>query len=218
MEDFTKISFELPWPHITLLCAPTNAGKTNRVISWIRNRNSLYEKKFDKIIYVYNQSQQKLLDLEQEVPELELCDNLYCVEEKLDPLKKNWVIYDDMLTFFEEDRKANLFIRNFVTVKSHHLNCCTTILIQNYMPKNLRTVVLNLTHLVLFRNFRDIRPINAISLQVYGNQSFLAECMKDEASDKFSFICLDFSSGEVLRCRNFFISSDTEILKCYLPK
>lgn len=217
MEDFTPITVELPSNFIILVCGATNCGKTERVLSWIRNRKLLENgKKFDKIIYVYNQIQQKLIDIEKEIPELELCDNMFEVENRIDSSKKQWVIFDDFLTTMEENRDANLFIRNFVTVKAHHLNCSTTILIQNYMPKNLRTVVLNLTHLILYRNFRDVRPINTISSQVFGNPSFLSDAMKDQAGEKFSFVCLDFFASEQVRCRNFLISTDRPVLKCYL--
>lgn len=208
MQDFTKVSLELPWPFIILICGKTGSGKTERVISWIRNRDKLFDQRFDKILYVYNQPQQKLTDISREVPMLELCNDIYKVESKLDPKKRNWVIYDDFLTSMEEDRKTNLFIRHFVTVKAHHLNCCTTILIQNYTPNNFKSVILNLTHLIIYRNLRDIRPINNISSQVFGNSTFISECMKDQANDKFAFVCIDFSGSEELRCRNFFIESD----------
>ena len=119
------------------------------------------------------------------------------------------LIVDDLQSSHSEEMLA------WFTKKSHHMDTSVIYLVQNIFDRtpSHRTISLNATHIVLFKNPRDASQVTHLDKQVFpGAGGFLTEAYRTVTGDKpHSYIVIDFnqSTPEHFRLRNtLFLLSD----------
>jgi hypothetical protein len=124
--------------------------------------------------------------------------DLHAVDMHVDGSQKFLVEFDDRMLMFEEDSKAEFFLRHFYKVRSHHSNHSVLTNIHNAFPKTFRLISLNSTYLILFKNNRDISFTNYLNRQIYGSHSkFLMEALKHATSEPYNYLFFRFQSNYV---------------------
>jgi hypothetical protein len=210
---------QLQWPFTGLIVGARQSGKSSFLLKLIEQRNFISEDPI-KVLYIYDQYQPLFDKFKEQNPDVIFSSDLYDVDKYVDGSQKFLVAFDDMMLRFEEDSKANYFLRHFYTVRSHHTNCSVLTIIHNAFPKNFRLISLNSTYLVLFKNNRDISFTSYLNRQIYGCHSkFLMEDLKDATSQPYSYLVLDFgpNTPDLFRVRNWLIPNVTHCgLKCYI--
>ena len=153
-----------------------------------------------------------------------LYDNLSNVEfvqgmidiDSLDKSVKKLIVFDDMM------EKVNEELAEVFTKFVHHRNLSAIFLTQNIFHKSshLRTMNLNSSYLVLFKNVRDASQINYLARQMYpsGQSKFMLDAFKDATSVPYGYLFVDLRQDtyDLLRLRTgIFIDEKTYI---YMPK
>lgn len=81
-------------------------------------------------------------------------------------------------------------------VSSHHKNISVFFLIQNLFFSNpyMRTVSLNATHFILWKNSRDINQINYLARQIFpDHKSSFLKVFKEITKQPYSYLIIDIS-------------------------
>jgi len=85
--------------------------------------------------------------------------------------------FDDKMSAFVG--RENVFITNFVTKSVHHIGSSCIIVLHNAFSPRLRTLALNTTYIVFFKQPRDNKTINFLGKQIFPNTGkFLSEAYK----------------------------------------
>ena len=96
------------------------------------------------------------------------------MHEILDKTQPQSLILDDLMHDVGNDRRlVNLFCRD-----SHHMNLNVIYILQNLFNRGpqARTISLNVSYLVLFKNASDRSQITHLAKQMYpGNSKFLID-------------------------------------------
>ena len=205
----------LPLKHTfsMIVAGPSRAGKSVFVSNLIRNAISVIYPPPDKIFFCYSEWQE-LYDslIEHGVQFHRGMINV----DSLDPELKNLVIFDDLLN--DVDKETEMIF----TKKSHHANISVIFITQNIFQKgsNYRTMSLNSSYMVLFKNPRDINQISTFARQMYPrNQSnFLIEAFRDATSAPHGYLLIDLrqETADLLRIRTGLFPKDKQYI--YLPK
>ena len=200
----------LPLEHSfsAIIAGPSRAGKSTFIAKLIRFHKEMIKPTPKKIYYCYSEWQ----------PLYEsACFKAVEFHERaidastLDGNINNLVIYDDLLTECGEN------IEMMFTKYSHHRNASVIFITQNmfHNSKHLRTMSLNTSYLVMFKNPRDVNQIMYLSTQMYGKKSnFLIEAFNDATSVPFGYLFLDLKqeTPDLLRVRtNIFPDEKTYI-------
>jgi hypothetical protein len=119
---------------------------------------------------------------------------------KYDGKEHTLLIIDNMMTESGES------ISNIFTKLSHHRDILVLFLTQNLFQKSQhsRTMNINLSYLILFKNPQDSLQVATLAKQMYpGKSKFLIEAYKDATLKPFSYLVLDFkpSTDEQFRIR-----------------
>ena len=209
MESLEKFRFKSP--STITFAGPTSSGKTFLCAEIIRNRNELFDKPVDRIIYCYNNSLSSHLN----DPLVEYHNGIFDI--KLIPSNnRNHVllILDDLSEHITSDT-AQLF-----SVFSHHKNISVIFICQNLFLRNksARDISLNTMYLCLFRQKRDLRQIKCLGSQMFpGNSKAFMMVYNECTSGKYSYLMIDLHPEHSHRVilRTGILPSDLEII--YLP-
>ena len=119
---------------------------------------------------------------------------------------------------------GNQLVKNLFTIR-RHLNLSVVFISQNffYMGKKCRTISLNSTYIVLFKNPRDQSQVRHLACQMFPSKpKFLQAAYEEETKDPYRYLFLDFhpNSPEFAIFRgNIFPYDRLEDPCClYLPK
>ena len=172
-----------------IIAAPSNSGKTTFVYNLLKTKNA-FTKPVDKILYCYG-IYQPLFDKFKKT-----FDNIEFHEGLPDDLPKNnkhfLLILDDLQNDVINNYKAQLFF----TQGAHHL-CMTVIFITHNafaQGKFSRTISLNATYMILFRNMRDGQQIVNLGKQMYpGKNQILVEAYTDATAVPYNPLIIDMS-------------------------
>ena len=162
-------------PSSFLVAGATQAGKTTFTLNVLRNIDHLFEKPECKwnVYYFYREDQpgfaliakEKIDNSDEPIVKewfnrLPTTDDVEAIKEKSGD-KGSIVIIDD---FAEDLTKDTVQI---FTNKVHHKNCVVIVLTQNIFCKNpvFRTISLNCTYVVMFKNPRDGSQISCFAKQ-----------------------------------------------------
>ena len=174
----------------------------------------------ERIVWFYGRHQPDLFcSLTQEIPCKEFYEGLPTnIEVMFDRSKRNICIIDDLM------QSANQLVENLFT-NGRHLNLSVVFVSQNlfYIGKKCRTISLNSTYVVVFKNPRDQSQIRHLACQMFPSKpKFLQVAYGDATKDPYQYLFLDFhtNSPEFARVRgNIFPYDLLDDLCClYLPK
>ncbi len=199
-ENFGKIIT----PSRMLICGPTMVGKSTFALELIKNRNTVYDKDFQRIIYALPEDsihlhQNFLETLKQIYPAIEIVEGLPNINElhlKEDKDPKLLIIDDMMQSAF-----ASKSMLDLITKDSHHSNCSLVVTCQNiFLPtKYGRTFVRNCSEKVIFFDKTDANQLSILSRQIFpGFPHFLHNCFDwiftNRTNDPLKYILIDSSS------------------------
>ena len=177
-------------PHLLMMVVgPSGSGKTRLVAELIIKQKKLFYPCFDKIIYVY-QHWQKIYD--------ELHNNLgtgISFIQGLDWSKINstpdkarlLIVFDDVYTDASQQEE---FLH--LVISGRHKNQHAIILKHNLYQKsrNSKTIDLNVTHMLLQKNPRDILQIDVLGRQL-GNRKLVLSAYKLATKEPFGHLLID---------------------------
>ena len=155
----------------------------------------------ERIVWFYGRHQPDLFcSLTQEIPSIEFYKGLPAnIEVMFDRSKCNICIIDDLM----QSVSGNQLVENLFT-NGRHLNLSVVFVSQDlfYAGKKCRTISLNSTYNVVFKNPRDQTQIRHLACQRFPSKpKFLQAAYKEETKDPYRYLFLNFhpNSSEVAR-------------------
>ena len=214
--------FKLHHPFSMLVAGPRGAGKSEFVKQLLSLKRFIMTNPPERIVWFYGRHQPDLFrSLTQEIPCIEFHEGLPTnIEVMFDRSKRNICIIDDLM----QSASGNQLVENLFT-NGRHLNLSVVFVSQNifYAGKKCRTLSLNSTYIVVFKNPRDQSQIRHLACQMFPSKpKFLQAAYEEETKDPYRYLFLDFhpNSPEFARVRgNIFLCDLLEDPCClYLPK
>ena len=187
--------FVFKHPIRCLLSGPSSCGKTTFIRRVIQFRAQLFTTPPRRIIYTYKYPQAwfslyPFVEFRRDVP------------QTLDGAEPSLLVLDDLLG----DSKLLKECANLFTRGSHHQNASVFFLSQSLFASDssYRSVSLNSSHFVLFKNTRGLHQIRTLGRQIFGKNanSFMA-AYKDATNLPFGYLLLDVETPHVLRTKIF---------------
>ncbi len=199
----------------TCCCAGmTGCGKTKWVQKLLMGREKTINEYPENIIWCYGEYQPIYSELQKEIPCLKFLNGFPDdVNEIIDPLKRNLLIIDDLMTEVGNDKRLTALF----TKGSHHKNLSVILILQNlfHQSKEMRTISLNSHYLVIFKNPRDKSQINHLAQQMYpGNGKYLQQSYNDATSNPYGYLLIDLKpdTPETIRLRTRIFPGETTLV------
>ena len=214
--------FKLHHPFSMLVAGPRGAGKSEFVKQLLSLKRFIMTNPPERIVWFYGRHQPDLFcSLAQEIPCIEFYEGLPTnIEVMFDRSKRNICIIDDLM----QSASGNQLAENLFT-NGRHLNLSVVFVSQNlfYTGKKCRTISLNSTYIVVFKNPRDQSQIRHLACQMFPSKpKFLQVAYEDATKDPYRYLFLDFhpNSPEFARVRGHIFPCDLLDDPCclYLPK
>ena len=181
--------FKFKHPFCMLVAGPTQSGKTQWTVKFLKERHQRIEPPIDGILFCYAQWQDKYDTLKREVPTTQFHKGIP-TSETLRHLRNGILVLDDLMDAAVKDQN----IMNMFTVGSHHRNISVLFLMQNLFEKgrHARTISTNLQYMVLFKNARDQTQIRTLAMQVFPTdwRNFL-KYYEEETNKEYGHVILD---------------------------
>jgi adenylate kinase family enzyme len=175
-----------------MILGPSGSGKTVIAQKIIDERNILFDKEINRIVFSYEKWQPKYDELKEKNSLIEFHQGLFDIE-KFNKNDNNLLIIDDLTYKCEKDEN----IKNLFTTDSHHMNINVILLGQNIFSsgKYFRTMSLNSDYLILTNNPRDRQQISRLASQMFPkNNQFLVEAYNDATTiNKYGYLFLDLT-------------------------
>lgn len=194
------------------------SGKTTWIFNLLKNAECLIEPSPDRIVYCYKEYQFKFDEMKRELKNIEFLEGLPGDDPNFwDENVNNFLIIDDLaFSCYNSSHIANIFC-----VGSHHKNLSVALLTQNLFGqgKESRTISLNCSYIIVFKNPRDGSQINYLSRQIFPNNKSLVTKAYDfiTKGNPFSYLCIDLKQNmnDDLRLRtNIFPHEGKMIIVC----
>ena len=180
---------KLKHPFSLLVSGSRGAGKSVFARNLIKYRNDVFDKQFDRIVWLFAKHQEDLLEeLKSYFPTVEYVFGLPAdLDEMFDKSKNNLLVLDDLMSQASSDQRIEqLFTRG------RHDNLSIIYLTQNLFHSKQRTISLNSDYIVVFKTPRDQSQFHHLAKQFLpGNSKFLLWAFKDATKKPFSYIFLD---------------------------
>ena len=186
-----------PFPERTSISVSgaTCSGKTYWTFRLLRNKDEMFIKPPQKVLYCYGIFQQLYETMEKELPFVTFHSGLPN-DEELSQLSSdkyyNLVILDDLMeNVTSSPDMENLFVQGM-----HHRNLSILFLNQNMYckGKHSRSINLNTHVLVLMKNPRDVSQLQCLIRQAFpGKSAFVMDAYKDATSHSYGYLVFDFS-------------------------
>lgn len=205
------MTLPLKHPCSTIIAGPSMAGKSQWFANLLANRQSMISPPPDKVYLCYKEYQ----PLYDTLKDVEFHQGMINVDT-LDVSIKKLIIFDDMMEKVNEEM-AEIFTK-FV----HHRNLSAIFLTQNIFHKSphIRTMNLNSSYLVLFKNPRDVNQISCLARQMYpaGHTKFMLDAFKDATSVPYGYLFVDLKQEtyDLLRLRTGIFPHEKTYI--YMPK
>lgn len=211
-----------PFPECTSIAVSgaTMSGKSFWTYQLLREKDMMFTKPPDKVLYCYGIYQPLFETMEKELDFVTFHHGIPS-EDRLKELSCNsscnLVILDDLMEHVTSSGDMeSLFVKGV-----HHLHLSVLYINQNLYCKGKysRTINLNTHIYVLMKNPRDVSQLQCLARQAFlGKSAFLMEAYKDATSQSYGYLVLDFSPGadEDYRVRTkVFTGEDTVV---YQPR
>ena len=199
-------SLPLNYPSSLLVSGGTGSGKTFFTFKILRERNALYQNSTDKtwnILYCYSVYQPMYDLMEDCIPGITFKPGLPS-DEDIDEIlirgdgERRLLILDDMA----EDVMTSKKMSKIFTQDMHHKQIATILMTQNLFLQNkyARTIALNCTYLVIFRNARDESQIKTLAGQISpGAVQAVQAAYNDAVSTPYGYLFIDVSPNSIRR-------------------
>lgn len=204
-------------PFTCLIAGPSQSGKTS-LLKEILTFNKILINPFPQnIIYCYSVWQPLFEAMKNTITNIEFNEGILNIEE-LATSTNTLIIFDDLMKECETDKS----ILNLFTIDSHHKNISVFLLSQNLFSrgKYTRTISLNASYIIIFKNPRDKSQIYALARQMFPDKiSFFMEAFNDTINTGgHSYIFLDLKQKtlEKNRVQTGILPGDRRII--YTPK
>lgn len=168
----------------------SRSGKSNLALQIALNRETVYDKKQDICVYLYNQYQQAFDEVKEKDSSIVFTNSIEELEELISKGSSVLCIFDDFL--LQMQSSLNDYISKFFVHRTHHENLSVIVLQQVLHAKNARILNLNAHYLVIFRLTRDSRQIYYLGGQMMPEKpKFVFECYKLATKKPYSYLCID---------------------------
>ena len=178
------------WPYAILIAGSSGAGKTSLLTRFLEQGSRTMTRLPRKILIYCSYDQPAYQRLREQAP----CPVIVRKEPLPDDLETGsgtLLVVDDL-----QGRNVEALARWF-TVKRHHLNTSVIYVVQNIFDKtpHHRTISLNATHIVLFKNPRDSSQVSYLSKQIFPQDpSFVSRAYAAFTKGlPHSYIVMDFN-------------------------
>ena len=179
-------------PHLMMVVVgPSGSGKTRLVADILIKQESLFSPSLDKVTYVYQHWQKVYTEL------ANILDTKISFVHGLDWSKINstheknrqLVVFDDV---YNEASEQEEFLN--LVISGRHRNRHAILLKHNLYQKskNSKTIDLNVTHMLLLKNPRDIIQIDVLGRQL-GSRNLLLSAYKTATQEPFGHLLIDLN-------------------------
>ena len=173
----------------------TQSGKSTWVFRLLLNINKMFEDVPKYVLYCYGVYQSLYDDIKSQCPFVTFHEGLPN-EETIKTFatgEHRMIVLDDLLNDVVQSREMEkLFV-----LGCHHRHLTTCFLNQNLYQNGrcARTIALNTTYLILFKNYRDTSQLVTLGRQlVPGHHKALVEAYKDATtSERYGYLVIDMS-------------------------
>ena len=203
MINESTYDLRLKWPYRMLMAGSSGCGKTTLLTKIVASRERVMTTKPAQIVSFYSHMQQAYSEIQKvancPVKLLKGDENL---TSSVETPPRTLVIIDDMQATHAE------IVSCWFTRKSHHLDSSIIYLAQNVFDKSVhhRTISLNSTYIVLFKNPRDGSQVSYLDRQVFpAGRGILTAAYRDITKNSpHSYIVADFNQDtpDAIRLRN----------------
>ncbi len=202
-------------PHSSFcLSGATNSGKTTWIRKLIRHRCNIFgvDNAPDHIVYCFGIWQKAYEEMERD-------DNGIIFHNGL-PTPDMWESHSHTLIILDDlsrDVVSNAEMEKIFVQGTHHAGISCVFVTQNLFMggKHARTIALNTTYNVLFRNPRDTSQIQTLGRQLFpGHAHLFKEAFIDATRTPYGYLVLDLSPNveETYRCRTSIFPGECPIL------
>ena len=168
------------------------------VYRFLTNMELMYEagQSPEAVLYCYGVSQPLFEKMRREVAHITFHEGLPSIETIEDfagDKPHSLVILDDLHQDFVQERQ----METLLTMSCHHKNMSVIFINHNifYQGKHARTMALNTSYSVLFRNVRDQSQVAVLGRQMYPNKpGKLVEAYNDATSQPYGYLLIDFTT------------------------
>lgn len=197
-----------------LVIGPSGCGKTSFIQQMLQSAGQVYDTVPGEVFYFYNVWQDKYESL----PNVTYCEgspSMKWMETELRGKKNTTVVMDDL------GRAMNPDVAEMFSVGSHHYDCNLIFVVHNLFDKNpaFRSISLNSTYMVIFKNPRDSSTISNFAKQFDPqNAKRLISIYREATSDPFSYLFIDLhqKTAEDARLRSNILFENDEPMKFYI--
>lgn len=196
--------FKFKVPFRMIMAGSSGSGKSSLLCEILNNKETIFDKKIDKIIYCakYRTSVppklRNTITFHEGIPTDDMIQNdvgeniLFCL--------------DDLL---ESAFSSEIVSRIFTQGRNKNISVC--LLTQNLFPRypNARNISLNASYIIVFRNLRDASSISHLARQVCPtNSKAFSELFINNINRPYSYLLLDFTptTPDVFRYRENILS------------
>ena len=213
--------FKLHHPFSMLVAGPRGAGKSEFVKQFLSLKCYIMTDPPERIVWFCGHQPDLFCSLTQEIPSIEFYKGLPMnIKVMFDSSKCDICIIVDLM----QSASGNQLVENLFN-NGRHLNLSVVFVSQNlfYAGKKCRTISLNSTYIVVFKNPRDQTQIRHLACQMFPSKAkFLQAAYEEERKDPYWFLFLDLhpNSPEFARVRGNIFPCDLLEDPCclYLPK
>ena len=194
--------FKLHHSFSMLVTGPRGAGKSEFVKQLLSLKCYIMTYPPERIVWFYGRHQPDLFcSLTEEIPSIEFYEGLPTnIEVMFDRSKRNICIINGLM----QSVSGNQLVENLFT-NGRHLNLSVVFVSQNlfYARKKWRTISLNSTYIVVFKNPRDQTQIRHLACQMFPSKpKFLQAAYEEETKDPYRYLFLDFHPKFTRICKS----------------
>lgn len=187
-----------------IISGATQSGKTHFVNKLLQNAKGMFSgEPVSQILYCYGIYQPLFDEMEKLIPNFTLHEGLPSKEviETFSAKKSaSIIVLDDLFN----EVGQNLEMQLLFTQGCHHKKISVVFITQNlYHPSKYgRTISLNSSCLIIFRNLRDASQIGHLGRQLFpGKSQILMEAYRDATSVPYGYLVIDLSPQSDDKCR-----------------
>lgn len=200
-------NLQLKTPFTYVIAGVSQSGKSTHVFNLLKYKEVLFDVVPTNVIYFYNKWQPSFTDFQRQNIVTEWCNKLPNnddIDEKTIAFREkngSIVIIDDYMTQIDQN------IQDLFTIQCHANNVNVLLLTQNLFPNNqfFRTISLNTTYLVIFKNPRDSSQISHYASQFSPrNSKYIVDVYHDVTRGAYSYLFFDHhqSTDAAIRIRS----------------
>ncbi|RWS28988.1 hypothetical protein B4U80_01263 [Leptotrombidium deliense] len=194
--DFKVI--ELKHPFSCIIAGPSFSGKTTLVINIINSLTNIsnINKNEINLLWVYGQKE-AIKDINFEENIKVIFDDVLPTDVILTENNIDIVVIDDLMAEACDDN----VLAEFFTKKSHHMKFSNLF----YKSRQLRTISLNASYIIILNNRRDLSQIDYFGRQLFPkNRRFFSDVFKDVTQHPYGYILVDLkqTTPEAYRLRS----------------